>query len=100
MEDPAAKVILLEFLSKCRNELDRLSGHAKILRFIELRYAVMSDLFPHGVFTVEEATLEFFDRAIRHSIHQDPLPEVKSEWSRNYVEWIKKHQKAQPDASR
>ncbi len=70
---------------------------ASLDRFIELRYHIMSRECPHGVFSVEQASMDFFDVAYNHIMGLTPLPTGSkerplSEYDKNYIAWIKQAQ--------
>lgn len=70
---------------------------ATLERFMELRYTIMSRACPHGVFSVDRATPDFFENAHRHILGLDPLPTGSndrplSEYDKNYIAWIKQAQ--------
>ena len=73
---------------------------ATLDRFIELRYHTMSKECPHGVFTVGQASIDFFDMAHKHIMGEEPypLPEANgstrslTEFDKHYINWIKQAQ--------
>ncbi len=85
--------MLLDFVIFAKQELVALSGDNKAARFIQLRYFTMSDVFPHKTFSVQQATLDFFDIAYRHLMGLEALPknegQERSEYIQNYINWIK-----------
>jgi hypothetical protein len=80
-----------QFVFHARNLLRRHYGPMKLQYFMRLRYERMSKLHPHGVFSVGQAGLDFFETAYDHIIGAAPLPsgeEAKSEYVRNYINWV------------
>lgn len=70
---------------------------ASLDRFLELRYHIMSRECPHGTFSVEQASMDFFDNACDHVLGLKPLPAGSnerplSEYDKNYIAWIKQAQ--------
>lgn len=60
--------------------------------FLRFRYDIMHQFYPHGVFSVGQASLDFFELAHGHIDGSLPLPageEAKSEYVRNYIAWVK-----------
>lgn len=77
-----------------REALKEMQAGASLERFLELRYWNMAKACPHGVFSVEQASLDFFDVAHRHIMGTEPLPvgtkdRPLSEYDKNYIAWIK-----------
>ncbi len=83
---------LLQFCLDSNKELKFLSGDPLFERFYKLRYWELTDRFPHKVFTVGEATLDFFIVTANY-LQGAKLPknEDKSEYLENYLNWIKQH---------
>lgn len=86
----------LTWLRKAAQEVE--SSNNKLDTFLRLRYDEMSRLFPHKVFSVQEATPDFFAETARYLIVGIPetRPNIKSEdakhdvyWQR-YRDWMKK----------
>lgn len=67
-------------------------GPIGIDRFIDLRYKVLADQFPHGIFSVGQASLDFFEKALGHLDGQpfDKIDEPSS-YEMNYRRWIGSH---------
>lgn len=68
----------------------------RISRFIELRYHGLAQAFPHGTFSVAQASLDFFEVALTHL---DGAPfagpdKEQSEYELNYRRWIRQHRHA------
>jgi hypothetical protein len=82
-------LILESFLLNSRDELNL--SHS-ITRFMELRYDVLNKIFPHKTFSVNQASLDFFDNALNHLRgHSFDSKEKVSEYELNYREWILKN---------
>ncbi len=83
---------LLQFCEESHRELQGLTGHNLFERFYKLRYWELADKFPHKVFTVGEATLDFFIVTANY-LQGAKLPknEDKSEYLENYLNWVKQH---------
>lgn len=68
--------------------------------FMELRYHELARMFPHDVFSVGQASLDFFDRALANlngAPFDEPTkdgqpPPKPSEYEANYRRWIGAHQ--------
>jgi hypothetical protein len=83
-----------------RNALKEMREGATLDRFIELRYYIMSTECPHGVFSVEQGTVSFFELADKHIRGEEPYPlpnadgtvRSLSEYDRHYIAWIKQAQ--------
>lgn len=87
--------MILEFVTSAMTEV---RNGASISRFMDLRYNLMSQKCPHGTFSVEQASLDFFEQAYRHIVGIDQLPtdtskRQLSEYDKNYISWIKEAQK-------
>ena len=90
---------LLAWLHLAAQEVE--SSSDKTSAFLRLRYDEMSRLFPHEVFSVQEATPDFFSETIRYLISEipDTRPGVKPEdakhdiYWRRYRDWMKASQK-------
>ena len=66
----------------------------KVSEFMRLRYDVMSKQFPHDVFSVEQATLDFFEKTLdilNGSVTVTKEEENKSKYTKNYYEWCRKN---------
>lgn len=68
-----------------------------VSRFVELRYDIMRTACPHGTFSVEQGSLDFFDKAWNHIHNIEPLPTGSkerplSDYDKNYIAWIKQAQ--------
>lgn len=82
----------LKFLIDARDEI---RAGASLQRFMDLRYPLLSKVAPHGVFSVDRATPDFFEHAVAHVRATEPLPKAEpgrplSEYDQNYIKWIKK----------
>jgi hypothetical protein len=83
-----------------REALKEMQAGASLDRFIELRYHIMHKACPHGVFSVEQATVSFFELAYKHIRGEEPYPlpntdgtvRLLSEYDRHYIAWIKQAQ--------
>jgi len=80
---------LLQFCEESHRELQGLTGPALFERFYKLRYWELADRFPHKVFTVGEATLDFFSITMGY-LQGAKLPKNEDK-SENYLNWIKSH---------
>jgi hypothetical protein len=65
--------------------------------FMKLRYHVMSELCPHDTSSVEQANLDFFEKAYEHILGTVPLQKSEpgrplSDYDKNYIRWIKQAQ--------
>lgn len=60
--------------------------------FLQARYRELGLRFPHPVFSVNQATTDFFPRLLMHlnGGEFDKLQEV-SEYEANYRRWVKSH---------
>lgn len=71
----------------------------RISRFIELRYHALATAFPHGTFSVAQASPDFFEVALVHlegapfvDAKGEPAPDRdQSEYELNYRRWIRQH---------
>jgi hypothetical protein len=86
--------MISKYVREAREEMQK---GASLDRFIELRYHIMSKACPHGTFSVEQASLDFFDVAHNHIMGLSPLPKGTperplSEYDKNYIAWIKQAQ--------
>lgn len=79
--------------------LDQDDPQERMHAFLDMRYTVMSCLFPHEPFSVSEATFDFFDDTISYLVNGIPQvrPGGKPEdakhdiyWQR-YRDWMKRH---------
>jgi hypothetical protein len=80
------------FLADAAFEVEHEPVATRIARFIELRYHTLSRLFPHDVFSVGQASLDFFDKALTH-VEGAPFDEIHgggkpSVYEANYRSWI------------
>lgn len=99
------KTTLLSFCESAARELDSLFScdpHAAIRRFMELRYDVVHEHFRFDhikpslnlVFSVAQATPDFFERSLRLITGEEPMPTEDSlgrplsEYDVNYLRWI------------
>jgi hypothetical protein len=71
----------------------RLHHERSLDLFLHLRYRELGHLFPHGVFSVGQASLDFFDTALAHlnGAPFDDSKEKPSEYEMNYRRWILSH---------
>jgi hypothetical protein len=85
---------LLEWLETAVQEMER--SDDKLIAFLRLRYDELSQRFPHEVFSVQEATPDFFSTTIQYLTTGAPLnrPGGKPEdakhdiYWRRYREWL------------
>jgi len=62
-------------------------------RFIDLRYSILAHQFPHETFSVAQATLDFFEVALKHLRGEAFSGDDKDQsvYEMNYRRWIRKH---------
>ena len=87
--------MITAYIRNARKEM--LAGGVSLKRFMELRYDIMSRECPHGTFSVEQCSLDFFEKAYNHIMQIEPLPvgskeRPLSEYDRNYINWIRQAQ--------
>ena len=79
----------------CVEAIAKLRGSPNALDlFLDLRYHQMGRLFPHDIFSVAQANLDFFERVLAH-LGGEPYPksdEKPSIYEMNYRRWIQSHQ--------
>lgn len=64
----------------------------RVRAFMALRYDEMRLAHPHPTFTVDQATLDFFDVTLGYIDNPESIPKVKpdtSEYARNYLGWVR-----------
>ena len=75
------------WLQKADHEVE--SSADKIGTFLRLRYDEMGRLFPHDVFSVQEATPDFFAETVRYLTADIPdnRPGIKPEDAKHDIYW-------------
>ncbi len=82
---------LLVYAIQADRTLATLTGDERLRTFMVLRYDDLGRRFPHAVFSVGEATLDFFERTTRYLLREEDLPKPQSEYERHYVDWLRSH---------
>lgn len=85
---------ICQYVSAARDEM---RAGANIDRWIELRYYIMAKECPHDTFSVEQASLTFFETAHNHIWGLEDMPKSVpnrplSVYDLNYIKWIKQAQ--------
>lgn len=86
---------LKSFLENCIENIGLTSKEQKVKKIIYFRYDVLGKMFPHKIFSVNECSLDFFKQSLDYITEKEELPDDKdlSEYSINYLNWIKLHKK-------
>lgn len=72
-------------------KLNSISGDARLSLFIEYRYYILREHFPHKTFGVDQGSLDFFKKTLAYLQDTEKLPDSKEEYVQNYSKWLSQH---------
>ena len=74
--------------------LDITASPDRLSAFLHWRYDRLNREHPHAIFSVGEATPEFFGQTLAYVVGVEPIPETKPDdrpFRANYLDWCRKH---------